>query len=101
MNNERPRDLLAKVQKYRGLARMLADDVAAQRIYDLTVDLERQAERLAKLLHREEIRTRAHQIWQEHSCPPGRDDEFWLQAERELGKDPDSDEVPAPLRPLS
>ena len=37
---------------------------------------------------REEISRRAHQIWEENGSPHGRDDEFWLKAEREvLGAD--------------
>jgi hypothetical protein len=56
---------------------------------DFTDDLERQANQLAMMLHAERIRTRAHQLWQENGCPPGRDDEFWLHAERELGKHPE------------
>ena len=32
----------------------------------------------------EQIRTRAHQLWEEAGKPDGRDDEFWHQAEREL-----------------
>src|ERR1700712_50116 len=54
------------------------------RISDLTDDLEKQAEQLNRMLREETIRTRAHQIWEEHNCPAGRDEEFWLQAEREL-----------------
>jgi len=37
---------------------------------------------------REEISRRARQIWEENGSPHGRDDEFWLKAEREvLGAD--------------
>jgi hypothetical protein len=31
----------------------------------------------------ERIRRRAREIWEENGRPAGRDDEFWLQAERE------------------
>ncbi len=34
---------------------------------------------------RERIAERAYQIWQESGRPHGRDQEHWLQAERELG----------------
>ncbi len=33
---------------------------------------------------REKIAERAYQIWQESGCPAGRDQDHWLQAEREL-----------------
>jgi hypothetical protein len=32
----------------------------------------------------EEVRKRAHQFWEEHGKPEGRDEEFWHTAEREL-----------------
>ena len=31
-----------------------------------------------------EIARLACQIWQKEGCPPGRDQEYWLQAERQL-----------------
>jgi hypothetical protein len=38
----------------------------------------------------EQIRQRAHEIWERHHRPDGREDEFWHQAEKELqeGDDP-------------
>lgn len=32
----------------------------------------------------EQIRTRAHQLWEIAGRPEGRQDEFWREAEREL-----------------
>lgn len=32
----------------------------------------------------EQIRQRAHEIWERNHRPDGRDDEFWHQAEKEL-----------------
>jgi hypothetical protein len=32
----------------------------------------------------DQIRQRAHDIWERHHRPDGRDEEFWHQAEREL-----------------
>jgi hypothetical protein len=32
----------------------------------------------------EQIRQRAQEIWEENHRPTGRDEEFWLQAEKEL-----------------
>jgi hypothetical protein len=87
-------DLLAKANKYRRLARTVSDQEIVGRISDLSDDLEEQAHQLKRMLREETIRTRAHQIWQEHNCPAGRDDEFWLQAERELdgGSSPRTDQ---------
>jgi hypothetical protein len=81
---EQVAELLAKASKYRRLARTVSNQEIVGRISDLTDDLEKQAEQLNRMLREEIIRTRAHQIWQEHHCPTGRDDEFWLQAEREF-----------------
>jgi hypothetical protein len=83
-HRQRAAELLAKADRYRVHARSLSDRETAGRIWDLTEEMERQAQHLIKMLQEERIRTRAHQIWQQHNCPPGRDDEFWLQAEREL-----------------
>jgi hypothetical protein len=81
---EQVAELLAKANRYRRLARTVSDQEIVGRISDLTDDLEKQAQQLNRMLREESIRTRAHQIWQQHNCPTGRDDEFWLQAEREL-----------------
>jgi hypothetical protein len=32
----------------------------------------------------DQIRSRAHQLWEQAGRPAGHDDEFWHQAEREL-----------------
>jgi Protein of unknown function (DUF2934) len=34
----------------------------------------------------EQIRKRAHEIWEENHHPVGRDDEFWFLAEKELSE---------------
>jgi len=94
---QRATELFAKAVKYRRLARLQTDRETASQILELTSALEQEVDQLAVMLHQQRIRTRAHQIWQEHRCPPGRDDEFWFQAERELGKLPEVDELKADL----
>jgi hypothetical protein len=50
----------------------------------------------------EEIRTRAHQLWEQAGKPDGRENEFWHQAERELLAMQDFREVanePSPVLP--
>jgi hypothetical protein len=37
-----------------------------------------------KTLTHETVARRAHELWQAHGCPAGRDTEFWLEAERQL-----------------
>jgi hypothetical protein len=40
----------------------------------------------------EQIRQRAHELWEQNHRPDGRDDEFWHQAEKELVAGTTSDE---------
>jgi hypothetical protein len=75
--------LRTKADKYRMLARLLTDRETVARIMELSKDLEDRAIALEKPTE-DEIRRRAHQIWNENHRPSGRDDEFWLRAEREL-----------------
>jgi hypothetical protein len=35
----------------------------------------------------EQIRARAHELWEQAGKPKGREDEFWLRAERELSEE--------------
>jgi hypothetical protein len=47
-------------------------------------------------LTEEEIRIRAYDIWVEAGKPHGRHEEFWLQAEKELGHEDKSSPLRAP-----
>jgi hypothetical protein len=40
----------------------------------------------------EQIRVRAHELWEQAGKPAGREDEFWHQAEKELAQGATSDE---------
>jgi hypothetical protein len=66
-HRQRAAELLAKADRYRVHARSLSDRETAGRIWDLTDEMERQAQHLIKMLKEECIRTRAHQIWQQHN----------------------------------
>jgi hypothetical protein len=74
---------LAKAKKYQDLARWIGDRETVQRILDLTAKLKRRALAVAKPT-RNRIRRRAREIWEENGRPSGRDEEFWLRAEREI-----------------
>jgi len=74
---------LAKARKYQDLARWIGDRETVLRILELTAKLKRRAKALAKP-SQNRIRRRARQIWEQNGRPSGRDEEFWLQAEREL-----------------
>lgn len=41
----------------------------------------------------DEIRVRAHQLWEAAGMPVGRDDEFWEQAKAELEEEAQDDAV--------
>jgi hypothetical protein len=75
--------LLEKANKYRDFARWVGDRETVQRILALTAELKQRARALAKP-NEEKIRKRAWEIWEENNRPVGRDEEFWLQAEREF-----------------
>ena len=75
--------LLAKANKYRDFARWVGDRETVQRILALRQELMQQARALAKP-NEEKIRKRAREIWEENGRPVGRDEEFWLKAEREF-----------------
>lgn len=44
----------------------------------------------------QEIRERAHQLWERAGKPEGRDDEFWRAAEQELRNEDKSDTMRTP-----
>jgi len=35
----------------------------------------------------QQIRERAHRLWEEAGCPEGRDNEFWQEAERAVDQE--------------
>ena len=45
----------------------------------------------------EQIRIRAHELWEQAGKPEGRDDEFWHQAEHQLQAGEIGNESPSPL----
>ena len=76
-------DLLEKANKYRNFARWVGDRETIQRILALVEELKQKARSIARP-NEEKIRKRAGEIWDENNRPVGRDEEFWLQAEREF-----------------
>src|SRR5258705_3966332 len=75
--------LLAKARKYRDFAWMTGDWETSKRILGLAEELRQQAVSLARP-NEKHVRKRAHEIWEENGRPVGRDEEFWLRAEREF-----------------
>ncbi len=79
MNNSR--NLRQRAARYRRMRRHITDPAADRAASDLADEMERTAEEMERRLH---IRELAHALWVSHGRPQGRDEEFWLAAEREV-----------------
>jgi hypothetical protein len=53
---------------------------------------QRKADRQMSKPTEEQIRVRAHELWEKAGKPEGREDEFWRQAEKEMTQGATSDE---------
>jgi hypothetical protein len=83
---EDPGELEREIERAKRLAASVIDRKIYQRLKAFVEELrQRLQQRLAARRSKEEIKVRAHELWKQHGCPLGRDLEFWLQAERELG----------------
>jgi hypothetical protein len=83
--NEDPRDLERKIEQASRIASSVTDQTTYERLTAWVGDLrQRLQKRLAARRSKEAIRTRAHELWEQHGRPSGRDEEFWLRAEAEL-----------------
>jgi Protein of unknown function (DUF2934) len=47
----------------------------------------------------ERVRQRAYELWEQSGKPEGSEMDFWLQAEREIGKSDDDNAPPAGQAP--
>jgi hypothetical protein len=80
-------ELERKLERTKRLAAFAGDQMTVQRLTELAGEL---AESLRKfptrraLVTEDHIRSRAHELWQQHGRPEGQDVEFWLRAECEL-----------------
>ena len=81
------RELERKLEQTKRLSMLAGDFTTRQRLLELQYEL---VDALDKFPHRrgciaeERVRERAHDLWEQHGSPQGRDQEFWLRAEREL-----------------
>ena len=83
--NEDPRDLERKIEQASRIASSVTDQTTYERLTAWVGDLrQRLQKRLAARRSKEAFRTRAHELWEQHGRPSGRDVEFWLRAESEL-----------------
>jgi len=81
---EDPRDLERKIEQASRIASRVNDRTTYQRLTAWVEELkQRLQKRRAVRRSKEDIRKRAHELWEQHGRPIGRDEEFWLQAESE------------------
>jgi hypothetical protein len=82
---EDPRELERKIEQASRIASRINDPTTYQRL-TAWIDELRQSlrKRVAARRSRDKIRVRAHELWEQHGRPVGRDEEFWLQAEAEI-----------------
>jgi Protein of unknown function (DUF2934) len=82
---EDPRELERKIEQASRIASRINDPTTYQRLTAWIDELKQSlGKRVAARRSRDEIRVRAHELWEQHGRPVGRDEEFWLQAEAEI-----------------
>jgi len=82
---EDPAELERKIAQASRLADRVSDQTTVGRLLAWVEELKQKLQQLRERRHvREEIRKRVRELWEETGRPPGRDVEFWLQAEAEI-----------------
>jgi hypothetical protein len=81
---EDPSDLERKIEQASRIASRVNDPTTYQRLTSWVDELK---QKLKSRINARKIRVRAHELWEQHGRPVGRDEEFWLQAEREVRED--------------
>jgi hypothetical protein len=91
MSEDEAEELKRKLEQARRLASATTDFTTMQRLREFAEEIsEKLRSYFARRRAREMVRARAWELWEQNGRPPGRDLEFWLQAEREIrsaGKD--------------
>jgi hypothetical protein len=83
--NEDLGELERQIERAKRLASHIGDQTTSQRLWGFVDELRRKLQRrLAARRLKQQIRARAHELWEQHGRPAGRDVEFWLQAEEEV-----------------
>jgi hypothetical protein len=87
VGDEDRRELERRMAQTNRLALAVTDNITQRRLAalrdELAASLRRFPRRRASIPE-SRIRARAHELWEQHGRPQGRDEEFWLRAEREL-----------------
>jgi predicted ATPase len=83
--DEEQKRLEEQLEQAKRLETAVSDQTTVQRIREFIQDLRRRLERYRERRRTEaDISRRARALWERAGRPAGRDEEFWLQAEREL-----------------
>ena len=83
--NEDPRELELKIEQAERIAARIGDPTTYERLKAWADELRgKLRRRLDARRTKQAIGARAHEIWEQHGRPAGRDLEFWLQAESEI-----------------
>jgi Protein of unknown function (DUF2934) len=84
---EDPLELERKIAQASRISSRITDQTTYERLRAWVEELrQRLGQRLAARRMREEIRARAHELWEQNGRPAGRDLEFWLQAKSEISE---------------
>jgi Protein of unknown function (DUF2934) len=82
-DSDDPLELERKIAQANRISSRITDQTTYERLRAWVEELrQRLGQRLAARRMREEIRARAHELWEQNGRSSGRDLEFWLQAER-------------------
>lgn len=82
---EDPQELERKIAQASRIASSVSDQTTVGRLLAWAEDLRRKLQQHREARRtKEEIRTRARELWERNGRPEGRDLEFWLQAESEI-----------------
>lgn len=63
------------------VASLTKDETTIRRFMNFAEEVR---QKLLGVLRRKKVRARAYELLEQAGCPPGRDQEFWLEAERQL-----------------
>ena len=78
---EDPRELERKIEQASRIASRVNDQTTIQRLTAWVDELKQRLQKRIARRSKEKIRMRAHELWEQHGRPVGRDEEFWLRAE--------------------
>ena len=80
-------DIARKLEQTRRLSMLAGDYTTRQRLLEFRNELLealRNSPQRREHISEDAVRERARELWEQDRCPCGRDEEFWLRAEREL-----------------